>query len=138
MARILAIDFGMKRTGIAVTDPMQIIATSLTTVETHLLKNFLEDYCKKESVESIVIGLPLFLTGGDMDITAHVRGLAKQLEKLFPDKKIVLWDERYTSKMASQTLIAAGKKRKDRQDKGLVDRVSATILLQNYLQFTQQ
>lgn len=138
MGRILAIDFGKKRTGLAVTDPLQIIATSLTTVETHSLKKYLTEYLAKEKVDCIVIGLPLFLTGGEMDFATDVRLLANQLSKIFPQVKMVLWDERFTSKMATQTILLAGKKKKDRRDKSLVDKVSATILLQNYLESIQQ
>lgn len=134
MARIIALDFGLKRTGIAVTDPLQIISTSLTTVPSHELMDFLTTYFLKEKVETIVVGLPLFLTGGEMLLAKNVHMLCEKLNELFPDKKIVKWDERYTSKMASQTILAAGKKKKARQDKSLVDKVSATILLQNYLQ----
>ena len=134
MARILAIDYGKKRTGIAVTDPLQIIATGLTTVETKGLVWFLKEYFKKEAVVEIVLGHPVNLDGSKTDVTDKVEKLFGQLQKLFPDKEIVLVDERFTSKMASAAIAQSGLKKKERQDKGLIDEVSAVILLQGYLE----
>jgi len=133
MPRILAIDFGMKRTGIAVTDPLQIIATPLQTVPTIELMKFLSDYFRKENVETIVIGDPKNLDGTSSEIKSEIDQFEKELKKNFPEKKIVLVDERFTSKMAQQSLIASGMKKKDRRDKSLLDKVSAALILQHYL-----
>lgn len=134
MARILAIDYGKKRTGIAVTDPLRIIATGLDTVDTGQLIWFLKDYFSKETVDEILLGYPLNLDNSPTDITTKVDKVFRQLQKLFPDKKVVLWDERFTSKMASAAIAQSGLKKKERQNKGLIDKVSATILLQGYLE----
>jgi putative Holliday junction resolvase len=133
MARILAIDYGKKRTGLAVTDPLKIIATGLTTVDTEKLVWFLKDYFAKEPVELILLGYPKQLDGSDNDITPKVEKFFSQLQKLFPDIPSKLIDERFTSKMAFQTMIDSGLNKKDRQNKALVDEVSATILLQGYI-----
>jgi putative holliday junction resolvase len=133
MARILAIDYGKKRTGLAVTDPLKIIATGLTTVDTEKLVWFLKDYFAKEEVELILLGHPKQLDGSDNDITPKVEKFFGQLQKLFPAIPSKLVDERYTSKMAFQTMIDSGLKKKDRQNKELVDEISATILLQGYM-----
>jgi putative holliday junction resolvase len=133
MARILAIDYGKKRTGLAVTDPLKIIATGLTTVDTEKLVWFLKDYFAKEEVELILLGHPKQLDGSDNDITPKVEKFFGQLQKLFPAIPSKLVDERYTSKMASQTMIDSGLKKKVRQNKELVDEISATILLQGYM-----
>jgi len=135
MARILAIDYGKKRTGIAVTDPLKMIASGLTTIETERLIWFLKDYFSKEAVELILLGDPKRLDGTDNDITPKVDKLFGQLQKLFPDIPTRKIDERFTSKMAFQTMIDSGLKKKDRQNKALIDEISATILLQGYLDF---
>ena len=134
MARILAIDYGKKRTGIAVSDPLKMIASSLTTVETEKLIWFLKDYFGKEQVELILLGNPKRLDGTDNDITPKVEKCFGQLQKIFPDIPVKMIDERFTSKMAFQTMIDSGLKKKDRQNKALIDEISATILLQGYLE----
>lgn len=134
MARILAIDYGKKRTGIAVSDPLRIIATGLTTVATEDLVRFLKSYFEKEEVDEVIIGYPKNLDGTDTDITKKVDKVYSQFLKLFSTKKIVLVDERFTSKMASRSLLDSGLKKKDRRDKSLIDEVSATILLQGYME----
>lgn len=133
MPRILAIDYGLKRTGLAVTDPLQIIATALTTVESPKLIQFLKDYFKKEEVELIVIGEPKNWDESDTHATPLVKKLVEKLKKEFPHMPLKLVDERYTSKMASNAIIEMGIKKKDRRDKSLVDKVAATIILQEYM-----
>ncbi|MBC7588727.1 MAG: Holliday junction resolvase RuvX [Chitinophagaceae bacterium] len=134
MARIICIDYGGKRTGLAVTDPMQIIATALTTVDTKELIAFLKNYFLQEPVELILIGEPLNLDDTDTHATPLVKQAIKQLQKAFPLIPIQTVDERFTSKMASQAMVQMGMKKKDRQIKGNVDRIAATIMLQEYLQ----
>lgn len=135
MPRVLAIDLGTKRTGLAVTDPLKITANPLETIETSQLMVYLKNYCSKEDVEALVLGLPTQLNGQDNEMTPRVMNLKEELEKVFPDKKISLIDERFTSKMAMQTMIAMGSKKKDRKEKaGNLDKVSATIILQSYLE----
>ena len=133
MPRILAIDYGLKRTGIAVTDPLKIIATALTTIESPKLISFLKDYFKKEEVELILIGEPKNWDDTDTHATPLVRKIVEKLKKEFPHIPLKLVDERYTSKMASAAMIDMGLKKKQRQDKSLVDKVAATIILQEYL-----
>lgn len=134
MSRILAIDYGKKRTGIAVTDPLKMIASGLTTVPTHELIPFLKKYFIKEPVEKIVIGYPKNLDGSATDATTLVEEGIRILRKNFPDVPILKIDERFTSKIASQSILASGVNKKQRQNKALTDEVSATILLQDYLQ----
>lgn len=133
MGQILAIDYGKVRTGIAVTDDMQIIASGLTTVETPKLIDFLKKYFLENSVDEVVIGLPTDLKGNISDIETEIQKFILVFEKEFPDKKINRLDERFTSKMASFFISQSGKNKKQRQEKGLIDKVSATILLQNFL-----
>ncbi len=133
MARILAIDYGKKRSGLAATDPLKIIASGLTTVDTDQLIYFLKKYVATEAVELILLGHPKRLDGSDNDITAKVEKFQGQLQKIFPSIPVQLIDERFTSKMAFQTMIDSGLKKKDRQNKALIDEISATILLQGYL-----
>jgi len=133
MARILSIDYGKKRTGIAVTDPLQIIATGLTTVETPKLFPFLKDYFSKETVELIIMGEPKNWDDTDTHATPLVKKAVERLKKEFPTIPIKMVDERFTSKMASQAMIEMGMKKKQRQNKALVDEIAATILLQEYL-----
>lgn len=133
MGQILAIDYGKVRTGIAVTDDMQIIASGLTTVETPKLMDFLNKYFSENSVDEVVIGLPTDLKGNMSDIETEIQKFILVFEKVFPDKKINRLDERFTSKMASFFISQSGKNKKQRQEKGLIDKVSATILLQNFL-----
>ncbi len=134
MARILAIDYGMKRTGLAVSDPLRIIATALETVETGKLMSFLTNYFQKERVDQLVVGMPKRLNNEDTDMTPHVRQLIEQLHKSFPDKPVALIDERFTSSIALQAMIDGGMKKKDRRVKGNVDKISATLILQSYLE----
>ena len=134
MARILAIDYGVKRTGLAVTDPLQIIAGALTTVESPQLFNFLKDYCTKESVELIIIGDPRNLDDSDTHATPHVRKAIERLKKEFPSIPVVAVDERYSSKMAKVAMIEMGMKKMQRRDKSMVDKIAATIILQEYME----
>lgn len=138
MARILSIDYGQKRTGIAVTDPLQIIANGLVTVNTFRLLDFLKDYFQKEQVERIIVGNPLQTNGKKSENHYRVMAFVRQCKKLFPQIPITFYDERFTSVLAQQTIISAGLKKKDRQNKALVDEVSATILLQSYLNAKQK
>jgi putative holliday junction resolvase len=133
MARLLALDYGRKRTGIAVSDPLQIIATGLTTVESKELLVFLKEYFIKEEVELVLIGLPKSLQNEDTDATALVEKFIQQFSSAFPDMGYKTLDERFTSKMATAAILASGAKKKDKQNKALVDEVSATIILQGYM-----
>jgi putative Holliday junction resolvase len=133
VSRIISIDYGKKRTGLAVTDPQQIIATALETVPSDQLISFLADYFKKEPVESIVVGMPKTLSNQDNEMTPLVRQLTEVLKAKFPDKPVHHIDERFTSKIAQQSMILGGTKKKDRQEKGNTDKISATIILQDYL-----
>ena len=133
MARILSIDYGGKRTGLAWTDPMQIIATALETVETDQLKSYLVDLLQREKIETLVLGYPTRMDGSDTHITEAVREFATYWETTYPHIPLELWDERFTSQMARQSLIDAGLKKKRRADKSLIDQVSATIILQEYM-----
>ncbi len=132
--RILCIDYGAKRTGIAVTDPLKIIATALTTIETKELFTFLKKYTLQEPVELILIGAPLNLDNSATHATPLVKAAIKRLQKEFPQIPVQTVDERYTSKLASQAMVQMGMKKKDRQQKGNIDQVAATIMLQEYLQ----
>lgn len=133
MARIISIDYGGKRTGLAVTDPLQIIATGLTTVDTRDLIPFLKKYFKEEAVELIIIGEPKNWDESDTHATPLVKQAVIKLKKEFPNIPLKLVDERYTSKLASQAMVQMGLKKKDRQNKRIIDEVAATILLQEYL-----
>lgn len=134
MGRILAIDYGTKRTGIAVTDPLQIIATSLTTVRSCDLIQFLTEYFSKEMVDQVVIGMPTTLRNEPSENAQYVKAFEKQFKKQFPTMPIIEIDERFTSTIAHQTMIAGGMKKKDRQNKEVVDSISATIILQSYME----
>ena len=134
MPRIISIDYGLKRTGLAVTDPLQIIATGLTTVESKQLIPFLKDYFAREIVELIIIGEPKNWDDTDTHATPLVEKCIKDLQKNFPAIPIKKVDERFTSKMARDAMIEMGMKKKQRRDKKLVDEIAATILLQEYLQ----
>lgn len=133
MGRILAIDYGMKRTGLAVTDPLQIIATALDVIESPQLINYLKSYFAKETVDAIVIGLPKTLKNEEGEMSTLVRAVAEQIQKTFPDKPFHFLDERFTSKIAQQTMIDSGMKKKDRQVKGNADKIAATIILQDFM-----
>ena len=134
MGRILALDIGRKRTGIAVSDPLNIIANGLETVPTYKLYDFIAEYFKKEKVDIIVIGYPKQMNNQPSDAVVYIDPVINRIKKLFPDYKIELVDERYTSKIAFQTMIDGGLKKKDRQNKALVDTISATIILQSYME----
>lgn len=133
MPRIIAIDYGKKRTGIAVTDPLKIIATGLTTVETRQLLPFLKNYFSTETVERIIIGHPKNLDDSDTHATPMVEKFIIELQKNFPAIPIERVDERFTSKLASRAMLEMGLKKKQRRDKALVDEIAATIMLQDYL-----
>ena len=133
MPRILSIDYGQKRTGIAVTDEMQIIASGLTTIPTHTLIDFLKGYFAKEKVEAVLIGEPKQMNGMPSESASVINGFVTHFSNVFPDMKVIRVDERFTSKMAFQTMIDSGLNKKQRQNKGLIDEISATILLQDYL-----
>jgi putative Holliday junction resolvase len=133
MGKIVAIDFGLKRTGIAITDASNIIASPLTTVDSIHLMTFLIDLVKKENVTTIVMGDPKRLNNEATHITENVYLLKEALQQQFPSLKIVMVDERFTSKMAFQSMIDNGMKKKQRQEKGMIDQISATIILQSYL-----
>lgn len=133
MGRILAIDYGKKRTGLAVTDPLRIIATALETVDSAVLMDFLKKYLAKEPVDEFVVGMPKTLKNEDSEIAPLVRSFVDTLKKEFPEKPIHLADERFTSRLAQQAMIMGGMKKKDRQVKANVDKISATIILQDFM-----
>ena len=134
MSRILAIDYGKKRTGIAVSDPMQIIASGLTTVPTHQLIEFLTSYFAKEKVELVVVGHPKQMNNEDSENMKNIIPFLNRFRKLFPDMKVEMFDERFTSVLAHKVMLDSGLKKKDRQNKALVDEISATIILQSYME----
>jgi putative Holliday junction resolvase len=134
MGRILAIDYGQKRVGIAVTDELQLIANALLTVEVRNVFSFLKDYTQKETVSLFLVGKPKQMNDADSDANKYIAPFVKQLAVEFPDIEIIRMDERFTSKMAFQTMLDAGLKKKARQNKALVDSIAATILLQTYLE----
>ncbi|AQG81538.1 Holliday junction resolvase RuvX [Spirosoma montaniterrae] len=134
MARLLAIDYGQKRTGIAVTDPLQLIATALETVASHELLKYLKNYVVQEPVEAFIVGLPKRLDGTDSENAARVRTFVMHLQNALPDIPVYWHDERFTSSMALQAMIAGGSSKKDRREKGNIDKVSAAIILQSYME----
>ena len=133
MPRILAIDYGQKRTGIAVTDELQIIASGLTTIPSATAIAFLKAYFEKENVEAVLIGEPKQMNGQPSESASIIKGFVTHFTNHFPDMKVIRVDERFTSKMAFQSMIDSGLSKKKRQDKGLIDEISATIMLQDYL-----
>lgn len=133
MARILGIDYGTKRTGIAVTDPLKIIASGLETVSTEDVEAYLAQYLAAEEVERIVVGMPLYPDGNPAQIAPQVEVFVKKLKKLFPGTEVITWDERYTSEEAKRIILQSGAKKKQRRDKSLVDRISAALILEDYL-----
>lgn len=135
MARILAIDYGTKRTGIAVTDPLQLIAQGLTTVETKQLEKWLADYFQREEVETIVLGKPQQMDGSPSETWRFVAPLSRRLKAAYPDKEVVFYDERFTSVLAHRAMIDGGMKKSARRDKAVVDKIAATIILEDYLQY---
>ena len=136
MGKVLGIDYGTKRTGIAITDSSQIIAFGLTTVKTNDLINQLKKILLKEEIDCFVVGNPKNLKGNSTDCSKDVLVFIKKLKKQFPNNPVYLIDERFTSKIAKQSILSCGVKKKVRQNKSLVDRVSATIILQNYIDFS--
>lgn len=134
MPRILAIDYGTKRVGLAVTDPMKIIATSLATVRAHEIIVYLKNYLQGESVECFVVGKPMKLDGSDSQSAVHVEKFISSLRKNFPEIKIERIDERYTSTIATRAMLEMGLKKKDRQKKENVDQLSAVLILQSYME----
>jgi putative Holliday junction resolvase len=134
MPRLLAIDYGAKRSGIAVTDPLQIIATALETVKTHELLDFLKKYAAREPIETFVVGMPRKLDNTDSENALRVRAFIKVLKKNFPDIPVHTHDERFTSSMALQAMIAGGSTKSERREKGNIDKVSATIILQSFME----
>ena len=134
MSRILAIDYGQKRTGIAVTDTLQMIANGLATIETKELERFIVDYVAEEDVSVIVVGKPTQMNGENSENMKRIEPFFNRLKKLFPDKEITYYDERFTSVLAHKAMLQSGIGKKARQDKGLVDKISATIILEDYLQ----
>jgi putative Holliday junction resolvase len=133
MNRIIGIDYGKKRIGLAVTDPMQIFASPLDTVSPKEFDSFIENYLKKEEVEAFVIGYPVQMNNKPSEAVIYINPFIKKLKKAFPEKHIHLVDERFTSQMAIRTMIDGGVKKKDRQDKSMVDKISASIILQSFL-----
>ena len=134
MARILAIDYGKKRIGVAVTDPLQIIANRLTTISTHTIWKFLEEYFQKEKVETVVVGYPRQMNNEASEAVNYINPFIRKFQQKYPNIRLELQDERFTSKIAFQTMIDGGLKKQKRQDKGMVDAISATIILQSYLE----
>ncbi|MBN2480320.1 MAG: Holliday junction resolvase RuvX [Bacteroidales bacterium] len=134
MGRILAIDYGRKRTGIAVTDPLQLIANGLTTVHSSEVLTFLTEYFGKETVDTVVVGYPKKMNNLPSEAVKYIEPFVRKLNKTYPDKDVVMMDERFTSKLAVRSMIEGGAKKKTRQNKGIVDMVSATIILQSYLE----
>ena len=134
MARVLALDYGKKRTGIAVTDPLQIIATGLETVDSNELIGYLKKYMQKEEVEKVLIGYPLNFDDSPTDATPLVDKFIGKFQNVFKELPIEKWDERMTSRMASEAIAQMGLKKKDRENKALIDTVSAVIILQDYLE----
>lgn len=133
MGRIIAIDYGRKRTGLAVTDPLRIIANALETVDTKQLEKYLADYFSKNDVDIIVLGKPSQMNGEPSETMRYIEPLAGRLRHAYPEKKVVLYDERFTSVMAHRTMLESGIGKMARRDKALVDRISATIILQSYM-----
>lgn len=133
MARLLGIDYGTKKVGIAVTDPLQIIVNPLTTVPTDAVIDFLVDYCEEEEVEAIIVGMPLHKDGNPAQIAHLVVGFIRKLKKLFPEKSVISTDEMFSSLEAKKIIMKSGLKKKKRRDKTLVDKVAAAIILENYM-----
>ena len=133
MGRILAIDFGRKRTGLAVTDPLRITANPLITIPTHTLEEWLKDYFTKETVDEVVIGHPYQMNGEDSESMQYIQPFINRFKKVFPNMPLKEYDERFTSVIAHQAMIAGGMKKNQRQDKAVVDKIAACIILEGYL-----
>ena len=138
MARILSIDYGQKRTGIAVTDPLQIIANGVTTMPSEQIIDFLRTYLQTEQVETIVVGLPKQMNNEPSENMRRIKPFVQKLKATFPDIPIVYFDERFTSTLAHRTMLEGGMKKKERQNKAKVDEISAVIILQGYLESKKQ
>ena len=134
MGQILAVDFGKKRCGLAATDDLRIIASGLDTVETSVLMEYLKKYFEKNTVDEVVIGLPTDLKGNMSEVEQDIQKLIEEFKNEFPEVSVVRFDERFTSKIASYFISQSGKNKKQRQEKGLIDKVSATLILQQYLE----
>ena len=134
MGRILAIDYGRKRTGLAVTDILRITANPLLTIETNQLMNWLTDYFAREQVDEVVIGHPTQMNGEESESMNYIRPFMGNFRKHFPDKPITMYDERFTSVLAHQAMLAGGMKKKDRQNKAVVDKIAACIILEGYME----
>ncbi len=133
MGRIMAIDYGRVRTGLAVTDPMRIIATALTTVETPTLLQYIKEYCAREEVDMFVVGEAKHMDNSPSESMQLIEPFVAKLKETFPDKEVARVDERFTSKMAFQTMVDSGLKKKQRRDKGMIDQIAATLILQTYM-----
>ena len=129
----MAIDYGKKRTGLAVTDPVRIIATALTTVATPTLLPYLKDYCAREEVDLFVVGEARHMDGTPSESMQYIEPCVEELKRTFSDKEVARVDERFTSKIAFQTMIDSGLRKKQRRDKGMIDQIAATIILQSYM-----
>ena len=134
MGRILAIDYGKRRTGLAVTDALRITANPLLTVETKDLIKWLEGYFAKESVDEVIVGHPTQMNGEESESMSYIRPFIGNFKKLFPDKTLIMYDERFTSVLAHHAMLAGGMKKKDRQNKAVVDKIAACIILEDYLE----
>ena len=134
MARLLCIDYGLKRIGIAVSDPLQVIASPLDVISPGKLMNYISDYINQNEVEAIVLGYPSRLDNSDNHITARVRNIATEIKRPFPSIQVHLHDERFTTSIAMKSMIEGGVKKKDRRDKKIIDKVSAAIILQAFMQ----
>lgn len=133
MGRILAIDYGKKRTGLAATDPLRITAQPLQTIPTHTLLDWLTDYFSREQVDEVVVGKPTQMSGTDSESMQYIGPFVSAFKKRFPEKKLVMYDERFTSVLAHRAMIDGGMKKKQRQDKAVVDKIAACIILEDYL-----
>ena len=133
MGRLLSIDYGRKRSGIAVTDVLGIVANGLATVRSHLLVDFLRDYCSREPVDAIIVGLPRQMNGEESESMKYIRPFLKRLGEVLPDVPVEMFDERFTSVLAHRAMIDGGMKKSDRRNRGEVDKISATIILNDYL-----
>lgn len=133
MGRILAIDYGRRRCGLAVTDPLRIVATALATVDTPKLTQYLKDYLSRETVDEIVVGLPTTMRGEPSDSMRYITPALGRMRKEFPEMRFTMWDERFTSTLAHRAMLDAGVKKSDRRDKGAIDRMAAVIILNSYL-----
>jgi putative Holliday junction resolvase len=138
MARVLAFDFGLRRIGVAVTDPLQIIANTLETIPNNQIYSFIKQYCAQEEVEAFVVGYPFTHGHSVNEIIPHIEKFIAELNKLYPDKKVHKIDESFTSRMAQQTLLMSGVNKKERRKKGNIDAIAANIILQSYLEMKER